>query len=153
MTIVEGAQAPDFRLLDQHGEDVVLSEVVAERPALLFFFPFAFSGICTTELDEVNSRLEEFQHPGLQFFGVSCDPMFSLRAWAEHKTFGFPLLSDFWPHGDVTKEYGVFMESSGMPKRGTFLVGQGRRVLWSTVMEPGERRDLDEVLAAVNNAL
>ena len=48
--------------------------------------------------------------------------MFSLRAWADLQGYFFPLLSDFWPHGEVTRAYGVLNERTGAPVRGTFLV-------------------------------
>ncbi|MBY8853954.1 redoxin domain-containing protein, partial [Saccharothrix sp. MB29] len=50
------------------------------------------------------------------------DTPFSLKAWSAEQGYGFPLLSDFWPHGEVARAYGVFDEKSGMAVRGTFLV-------------------------------
>ena len=72
---------------------------------------------------------------------VSCDPMFSLRAFADQEGYFFPLLSDFWPHGEVAKAYGVFNEDAGMAIRGTFLVDRDGKIAWSLVNAPGERRD------------
>ena len=72
---------------------------------------------------------------------ISCDPVFGLRAWADIQGYFFPLLSDFWPHGEVTRAYGVLNEHTGAPVRGTFLVGRDGLVRWTLVNGPGERRD------------
>ncbi len=153
MTALEvGAAAPDFTLKDQNGADVTLTDVLREKAALLVFYPFAFSGICTGELTEIRDDLGAFVSDDVQVLAISCDPMFSLRAWADAEGFFFPLLSDFWPHGQVARDYGVLVESAGMASRGTFLVDQGGSVAWSLVNGPGERRDFSgyhEALAAL----
>ena len=77
----------------------------------------------------------------LQVVCVSCDPMFSLRAWADAQGYFFPLLSDYWPHGEVTRAFGVLNEATGAPIRGTFLIGRDGVVRWTLVNGPGERRD------------
>ena len=81
----------------------------------MVFFPFAFSGICTGELCEIRDDLEAFANDDVQVLAVSCDPMFTLRACADAQGYFFPLLSDFWPHGEVARAYGVFNETAGSP--------------------------------------
>ncbi len=62
--------------------------------------------------------------------GVSVDTPFALKAWAEQQGYQFPLLSDFWPHGEVAKKYGVFNEQAGLALRGTFLIDtEGHRAV------------------------
>ena len=122
------------------------------RSALLVFYPFAFSGICGGELTAVQSSLDDFQNSSVQVLAVSCDPTFSLGAWASAAGFTFPLLSDFWPHGAVARSYGVFNADKGMALRGTFLVGTDGRVSFAEMNQPGEPRDQDgwrRALAAV----
>ena len=136
-----GDTAPDFTLRDQNGADTTLGELTAQRATLLVFYPFAFSGICTGELREIRDDLGRFESEDVTSLAISCDPMFSLRAWADKEGYFFPLLSDFWPHGAVAKAYGVFDEEAGMACRGTFLVGRDGRILWSLVNAAGERRD------------
>jgi peroxiredoxin len=144
-----GDRAPDFTLKDQHGQDVHLSEVLGSKHVVLVFYPFAFSGICTGELGEVRDGLEHFQADDIQVFAISCDPMFSLRAWADAEGYFFPLLSDFWPHGDVARRYGVFREPMGAAVRGTFLIDRDGVIRWSQVNGPGERRDFADYRAAL----
>jgi mycoredoxin-dependent peroxiredoxin len=136
-----GDVAPDFTLRDQHGSDVTLSELTEEKNVVVVFYPFAFSGICTGELDEIRDHLERFVTDDLQVVCVSCDPIFTLRAWADIQGYFFPLLTDFWPHGEVTRAYGVLNEHTGGALRGTFLVGRDRVIRWTLVNGPGEARD------------
>lgn len=143
-----GDVAPDFSLKNQFGEDVVLSEAAAKGPVLVVFYPFAFSGICTSELRGLRDD-PAWAAAGVRIVAVSCDPMFSLRAWSEVESYDFGLLSDFWPHGEVARAYGVFDERAGFSVRGTFLVGEGLRVRWSLVNAPGEGRDFSGALRAL----
>lgn len=144
-----GSPAPDFTLPDQHGAPTTLSSLRGERAALVVFYPFAFSGICTGELTGLRDDVASFQNDAVQLLAVSCDPVFSLRAWAEDQGFTFPLLSDFWPHGEVARAYGVLDERQGRADRGTFLVDSAGVVRWSVVNPPGQARDLDAYRAAV----
>lgn len=150
-----GDTAPDFTLKDQNGQDVSLSDFRGDKAVVLVFYPFAFSGICTGELGEIRDNLAAFESDEVQVLAISCDPMFSLRAWADKEGYFFPLLADFWPHGEVAKSYGVFHEQGGMPIRGTFLVDTDGKVAWTLVNEPGEGRDFTgyhEALAALRPA-
>ena len=144
-----GQPAPDFTLRNQHGEAVRLSDARGERHVALVFYPFAFSGTCTGELCEIRDNLAMFETANVQVVGVSCDPMHSLRAFAEAEKYTFPLLSDFWPHGAVAQQYGVFHEKAGMAVRGTFLVDTGGVLRWSVVNGPGEARPLSAYQEAV----
>jgi peroxiredoxin len=144
-----GAPAPDFTLVDHHGEERSLAAELKQRPALLVFYPFAFSRICGGELQELQTSLGEFEGRGVSLFAVSCDPMFSLRVYAEQGDYGFPLLSDFWPHGEVARAYGVFDEAKGCARRGSFLIGQDGIVQWSIVKPISEARPLSSYLDAI----
>jgi peroxiredoxin len=140
-----GDVAPDFTLRDQYGAPVTLSELTAEKNVVVVFYPFAFSGICTGELDHIRDHLERFVSDDLQVVCVSCDPVFAIRAWADIQGYFFPLLSDFWPHGEVARDYGVLNEASGGALRGTFLVGRDRVIRWTLVNGPGEARDFSDL--------
>jgi peroxiredoxin (alkyl hydroperoxide reductase subunit C) len=144
-----GAAAPDFTLRDQHGQEVRLSGLQGEAAALVVFYPFAFSGVCQGELREIRDGLEDFTAQGVQVLAVSCDPMFSLRAWAEAESYHFPLLADFWPHGEVARAYGVFNEQVGAATRGSFLVDRAGVLRWSVVKSMGEARDLEAYREAI----
>ena len=144
-----GQRAPDFALRDQNATEVSMAALTAEKNVVVVFYPFAFSGICTGELDEIRDHLERFVSDDLQVVCISCDPMFTLRAWADIQCYFFPLLSDFLPHGEVARAYGVLNERTGAPVRGTFLVGRDGTVRWTLVNSPGERRDFSGLTAEV----
>jgi peroxiredoxin len=135
MTVEVGSQAPHFALRDQHGQTVRLSDFGGANVALVFY-PFAFSGICTGELCEIRDNIGMFDDHAVQVVAVSCDPVHSLRAFAEQERFDFPLLSDFWPHGAVSQAYGVFDADTGRPQRGTFLLDGEGAVRWTVVNPP-----------------
>lgn len=143
MPLEIGAPAPDFTLRDQHGQRFTLSSYVGEKAVLLVFYPFAFSGVCTGELTGFRDRLGDFETDTTTVAALSCDPMFSVRAFADRDALFFPLLSDFWPHGAVASAYGVFDESSGASRRSSYVVDRGGRIAYALHNEPGEARDLD----------
>lgn len=149
MSIAVGESAPEFELKNQHGETVRLSDFRGKQAVALVFYPFAFSGICTGELCEIRDNLSIFADKDVQVIGISCDPMFTLRAFAEKEGYDFPLLADFWPHGAVAAAYGVFNETAGRADRGTFLIGADGVLRWSVVNGAGEARPLAAYREAV----
>jgi len=136
-----GQLAPDFTLKDQHGKDVSLSDYRGKKNVVVVFYPFAFSGICTGELCEIRDNLGAFASDDVQVLAVSCDHMFTQRAWADSQGYFFPLLSDFWPHGATAQAYDVFRQSAGSALRGTFLIDREGVVRWTLVNKTSERRD------------
>ena len=137
-----GDPAPDFRLRDEHGQEIALSDLRAEKPVVVVFYPFAFSGTCTGELCELRDNIKDFDAEGVQVLAVSTDPVFTLRAWAEQQNYPFPLLSDFWPHGDAARAYGCFNDALGCALRGSFLIDRDGVLRWSVVNGMGEARPL-----------
>lgn len=144
-----GAEAPDFTLSDQNGEELTLSELVAESPVAIVFFPLAYSGICTGELCELRDNLAIFEDSKIRLIGVSVDSVYTLKAWAEHEGYEFSILSDFWPHGEVAKAYDAFVEEAGIANRATLVIGQDRKVLASFETAPGEARDFSAYKEAI----
>ena len=143
-----GDAAPDFELLNQFGEPVKLSELRG-RNVVLVFFPFAFSGICTGELCEIRDNLALFEDADAVVLGISVDSKFAQRAYAEKEGYAFDLLADFWPHGAVAEQYGVFDAESGMARRGTFIIDAAGIVRYVVVNPRGQARDFDEYRAAL----
>ena len=141
MPVEVGQEAPDFTLRDQNREDVTLSSYRGRQSVLLVFYPFAFSGLCSTELCQVRDELPSFEDDDVQVIGISIDHPYALKTWSIQEGYLFPLLSDFWPHGEVARRYGVFNETAGMANRGTFLVDRTGIVRFAEANEPGEQRD------------
>lgn len=139
-----GDWAPDFELKDHHGTPVRLSGFRGRKNVVLVFYPLAFSSVCTNEMHTIRDDLASFQDEDVQVLAVSVDSMFTLRAFSEHDGLEFPLLSDFWPHGDVAKKYGVFDEKLGVATRGTFIIDKDGTVRWKVVNPIPEARDVEE---------
>ncbi|MFG2077642.1 peroxiredoxin [Nonomuraea maritima] len=139
-----GALAPDFELQDQHGAPVRLSRFRG-RKVVLVFYPLAFSGICHGEL----SVLRDHPIDDAQVLTVSVDSVFAHRAWADREGFTFSLLSDFWPHGQVARAYGVFDEAKGVAQRGTFVIDREGVIRWSVVNPSSQARDVADYVKAL----
>jgi peroxiredoxin len=143
-----GERAPDFRTRNHHGETVLLSELVAasDGPLLVVFYPWAFSGICTGEMAALRQGHADLVAAGVRVVAVSCDAMFTLRAFAEAEDLPFDLLSDHWPHGAIAREYGVFDDEAGCALRGSFLLDASGTITWRVLNGIGEPRDIVEHL-------
>jgi peroxiredoxin len=139
MSLQVGDQAPDFTLKDQNNQDRALSEFRGDRNVLVVFYPLAFSGICTGELDQLRDDLTEFAD--VQVLAVSVDSVYTLKAWSNQQGYDFSLLADFWPHGKVAQDYGVFNDKAGIANRGTFLVDTDGVIRFAEMNKPGEARD------------
>ncbi len=140
MSLSVGDAAPDFTLNDSNRQPFALAEQRGSA-VLVVFYPFAFSGICTGELCQLRDELATYTDAGVQVVAVSTDPAPALKAWKEQQGFDFPLLSDFWPHGEVARAYGCFFEAAGMANRGTFLVDAEGRIAFAEVNGPGDARE------------
>ena len=148
MTLTIGQAAPDFELVNQHGEKISLASFKGEKAVVLIFYPYAFSGTCTGELCALRDDLSAFQNEEVQLLAISCDHMFSQRAFAEQEGYKFPVLSDFWPHGAVSKAYGVFEESRGCAIRGSFVIDKDGVLRWQ-VNNGWVARNIDDYKAAI----
>ena len=142
-----GVPAPDFTLRDQFGQDVTLSSFRGHKAVALIFYPYAFSGVCTGEMAGIRDRLAEFMTFDSEVLAISCDPIYALRVFADQDGLNFPLLSDFWPHGEVTRAYDVFDDVKGCPRRSSYVIDKDGLVRWAVHNAMPEGRDLDEHLA------
>ncbi len=149
MALENDTTAPDFELPNQFGEHIRLHDFRGKKAVALVFFPLAFSSTCTTELCDLRDNLSLFASEGIELIGISVDSKATLRAFAEAEGYDFTLLADFWPHGDVAKEYGVFIEEKGFANRATFLIDIDGVIRASFVTTPGQARSLEDYTAAL----
>lgn len=156
--IAVGSQAPDFTLKDNHGRTVRLSDLRSRpdgdgdgygRNVVLVFYPFAFTGVCTGELTALRDALSTFVNDDTQLLAVSTDSIHTLRIFAEQEGLEYPLLSDFWPHGQTSRAYGIFDEDKGCALRGTFVIDKEGVVRWSVVNGLPDARDIGEYVKAL----
>lgn len=137
-----GSVAPDFTLRDQFGQSVTLSTLRGGSAVAVVFFPLAFTGTCTGELCELRDNLSMFRAAGVRLLAVSVDSTATLREFAERESYDFTLLADFWPHGEVARRYGAFIDAKGYATRATVLVDAEGIVRASFAVPPGEARPL-----------
>ncbi|PKQ26496.1 MAG: peroxiredoxin [Actinobacteria bacterium HGW-Actinobacteria-4] len=143
-----GKPAPTFTLTDQHGRAVSL-EHYRGRAVLVVFVPFAFSDTCSSELVDLRDASDLADTPDMETVVISCDSIYTLKAWADEHHYTGELLSDFWPHGQVARAYGVFHPHKGLATRGSFLVDAEGVCRWALVNPPGEARDVDDYRNAI----
>jgi peroxiredoxin len=129
MPVEVGQEAPDFELPDQTRAKVRLSEYRGKSNVVLVFYPFTFTGVCQGELCSLRDDISSFERADVQVIAVSCDTPAAQAKWADEQHFGFPVLSDFWPHGQVAQSYGVFNGERGCANRQTFVIGKDGRVV------------------------
>jgi peroxiredoxin (alkyl hydroperoxide reductase subunit C) len=149
-----GTAAPDFTLRDQNNQDVTLSSYLGKKNVVLVFFPMAFTGTCEGELSMVRDRLPDFDNDSSAFVAVSVGTSPTHKVWSAAQGYLFPILADFWPHGQVAKAYGVFNSDKGYANRGTFVVDKSGHITFSEQMAPGQVRDQslwEKALAALDS--
>jgi peroxiredoxin len=143
-----GDRAPDFALTDQRLSTVRLSDFRG-RKLLIVFFPLTFTSVCGGELTRLRDELDDFVGEDRALVAISTDSSAVHRAFDEREYLGFPLLSDFWPHGEVARAYGVLDETSGLALRGTFVLDADGIVQWSTVNGVPDARSTDDYRSAL----
>jgi mycoredoxin-dependent peroxiredoxin len=140
--VAVGAEAPDFELRDNNAQTHRLSSYRGKKNVVLVFYPFAFTGVCTGEMVAIRDEIESLQNDDTQVFAISCDTVASLRVFAEQESLTYPLLSDYWPHGEVAKAYGVFNDTLGAADRGTFVIDMAGIVRWTVRNAIRDARDI-----------
>jgi peroxiredoxin len=113
--------APDFALLDSDGNRISLRGYRG-RNLVLAFYPADWTQFCSDELTLFQETLDEFRRYNAEVLGLSCDSHHSHRAWAERLKLSMPLLSDFWPHGEVARQYGLFRDGEGTSDRALVFI-------------------------------
>jgi peroxiredoxin (alkyl hydroperoxide reductase subunit C) len=152
--VESGQAAPDFTLKDQDGNDVTLSSFRGAQNVVIVFYPFTFTGVCEGELCSLRDELSEFDAVKAQVLAISCDSRHAQKQWATQQGFTFPVLSDFWPHGEVARAYGVFNEKLGCANRATFVVDTDGKVVdafaSANLGTPRERAEYEAALAKLS---
>jgi mycoredoxin-dependent peroxiredoxin len=136
-----GDVAPDFELKDQTGQPVRLSDYRGKKAVVLVFYPLTFTGVCESELCGIRDDIEAFRNDDVETLAISVDSPPAHQRWATEQGFDFPLLSDFWPHGEVAAAYGVFEEKLGIAARATFVIDRDGKVVYTDRNPIPEVRD------------
>lgn len=154
MSVQAGQDAPDFTLKNTDMQEVTLSSLRGQKNVLLLFVPFAFTGVCTTELCSVRDNLNNYTNLNAEVFGISVDSPFAQKQWKEQEQLNFTLLSDF--NREVCQAYGAYFDNlrglQGVAKRAAFVIDKAGKVRYAEVLEsPGNLPDFDKIRAALQS--
>jgi peroxiredoxin (alkyl hydroperoxide reductase subunit C) len=151
MSLKVGDEAPDFELRSHRGGTVRLSNFRGKKNVVVAFHPLAFTPVCATQMSVYQSQLPAFDAADTAVLGVSVDAQPAKQAWAGLLgKIDFDLLSDFHPHGDVARQYGVLREKDGISERALFLVDRQGRIAWTKTYEIPDQPPLQDLMSAVN---
>jgi peroxiredoxin len=144
--IAVGSKAPDFILNDQNGKQVQLSELKGKK-VLLSFHPLAWTRVCAEQMKSLEANYEKFEKLNSIALGLSVDAVPSKKAWAKELAIEKTrLLSDFWPHGEVAKLYGIFREKDGFSERANIIVDENLKVIFAKTYPISQVPDIEEVI-------
>ena len=136
--VAPGSPAPDFTLKTATGEDFTRESLLGNTTVLVFY-PFAFSPVCTDQLQIYEEALDELHAKGATIYGVSCDATYAQTAFKEKLGISIEQLSDFEPKGAASRMFGAYFEPGGMSNRALVIVGPDGVVTWSHLADsPGE---------------
>jgi peroxiredoxin len=135
--IAPGTPAPELTLRREDGSEFTRADLNG-KTTVLVFYPFAFSPVCTDQLNLYDEVLDEFEAAGASLYAVSCDASYSQAAFRERLGVRIEQLSDFEPKGETCRAFGVY-HAGGFPQRALVMIGPDAVVRWSyEAASPGE---------------
>jgi len=152
-TIIQlGKTVKSFTLLDQSGNEFILSKMKGQR-VLLSFHPLAWTPVCARQMQALEKNKKVFEKFNTIAVGLSVDNVPSKAAWAKAiKVKQTRLLSDFWPHGDVAKILGLFREKDGISERANVIFDEASNVCFVKVYPIAQLPDIKEIITFLKNA-
>ncbi len=136
--IAPGTPVPAFRLAREDGSDFTREDLLG-RTTILVFYPFAFSSVCTDQLQVYEEAIADIRAGGAEMYAVSTDASEAQRAFREHLGISIEQLSDFEPKGETARALGAYFEPAGMTNRALVIVGPDGVVRWSHLADsPGD---------------
>ncbi|HEX4482880.1 MAG TPA: redoxin domain-containing protein [Solirubrobacteraceae bacterium] len=153
MSVIEpGTTVPEFTLAREDGSDLTGQDLLGQYTVLVFY-PFAFSPVCTDQLQLYEGALGELAERGVKLYGVSCDATWSQKAFKDKLGISSEQLSDFEPKGATCTAFGV-LHAGGFAERAIVIVDPEGVVRWSFQADsPGELPALKLLREGVDVAL
>lgn len=149
MSVQIGSPAPEFSLPDTEGIQVTREQQRGSK-TLLVFIPFPWTGTCDGEACTLRDHFADLNSLDANVVVITCYPRPANQKWAKENGFRFPVLSDFWPHGEVARRYGAFNDKTGSANRCTFVLdaeGVVREIVATDSL--GTPREYDTYVAAL----
>jgi len=152
MELKNGVKFPDFTLQDNQGGQVKLSDLRGKK-VLLSWHPLAWTSVCTDQMRALEANHKQLEELNTVALGLSVDPAASKKVWAQVLSIGkTKLLSDFYPHGALAKDIGIFVEELGASGRANILLDEEGVIRWFKIYDIPQLPDMQEVLDAIKNA-
>jgi len=134
-----------FMMFDQNKNEIN-SEHLKGKRVLLSFHPLAWTGVCAKQMQSLEQNYDHFQKLNVVPLGVSVDSVPSKKAWAASLAIErVSLLADFWPHGQLAKELGVFFKEKGFSQRANILLDENHKVIFKKIYDLSKVPDLKEI--------
>ncbi len=143
--LIVGDPAPDFTLATHNEGELNLAWYQGRKNVVLAFYPADWTPVCATQVPEYQKNIERFDEFDCQLLCLSCDSVPCHIAWA--KSLGgleFPLMADFWPHGEVARKYGV-LGRKGYAERTVFLIDKEGIIRWIERLHPANLPNNDDL--------
>ncbi len=145
-----GDSAPLFALIDQNKKEWKLAGLGGKK-VLLSFHPLAWTSVCTEQMKSLEKNQARFEQLSTVAFGVSVDSVPCKAAWAKdmgvEKT---PLLADFWPHGKLAKDLGIFRDVEGFSERANVIIDENGKIIFLKVYPILELPDIEEIITKLS---
>ncbi|WPC39389.1 redoxin domain-containing protein [Clostridium sp. JS66] len=146
-----GSIAPNFSLEDNHDKIINLSNYRGKK-VLLSWHPLAWTPVCTDQMRSIENNWDNLQSLNTIAFGLSVDAQPCKKAWATAIVLNnLSILADFWPHGKVAQDYGLFIENDGISERANIIIDENGIVKWVKVYPMSQLPDINEVFQALSN--
>ena len=123
MSLNIGDKIPDFSLVN-YDKESFKSEDFLGKKTMFVFMPFPFSSVCDGEICELRDNIDAFKSADTDTVMITVAAGPTNRAWANHYNIEFPILADFWPHGEVSKQFGCFHDGVGISLRYTYITNE-----------------------------
>ena len=141
-----GEKVEDFALSDHNGDEIKLSSLRGKK-ILLSFHPLAWTGVCAKQMQSLEANHERFAGLNTVAFGINVDSVPSKKAWADDLDISkTSLLSDFWPHGKIADDLGLFLEEQGFSGRVNVIINEEGMIKFIKIYEISELPDIEEIV-------
>ena len=145
LNVKVGDRAPDFTLPSISGKKISLRQFQGEKNVVISFVPAAWTPVCSDQWPGYNLAKVIFDKSDAVLLGITVDNLPTLYAWTNQMGhLWFPVLSDFWPHGKVSKMFGV-LRSDGVAERSLFIIDKKGIIRYAHVSDINKRPDLKDL--------
>ena len=149
LNVKVGDPAPPFSLPSLAGGTIALEQYRGRRNVVLSFVPAAWTPVCSDQWPGYNIARNLFEQYDAILLGITVDNLPTLFAWTRQMgDLWFPVLSDFWPHGETAQRYGV-LRTDGTAERALFIIDKAGRIRFIRVSDINRRPDLGAIVEAL----